>query len=331
MAYGSGLGASVGLVAESVFGTYVPPTRHFPAKSFNVKKVQNVLPVSGIAAGRTAEPDEVVTTTAATGQLQADVLRKDFGLLLAHLMGSTATPVQQAATAAYLLTCTVGDNYGRSLTLQGGFPNAAGTVVPKTATGCKITQAQFSCSVNGALEATFDFDAKSYTEAQALAAVAYTANNITPFHFGEMGIRLGTFNSEATVQGVRAVNLTIARPQDTERFYGGNGGTKSEPIMNGMLGVSGTLEVDHVTVADFNDRFVNHTSTSMVLEWVGTTAIASTYYPTVSFQMPKVYFGDGFGEVSGPEIVKASIPFTARLDLTNGQLIAKYMSTDTAT
>jgi hypothetical protein len=330
MAYGSGLGASVGFVAESTWATYVAPTRHVPAKSFNVKKVQNTAPVSGVAAGRIGEPDEVVTTTAATGQMTADVLRKDFGLLIAHLFGSTATPVQQAATAAYLQTHTWGDNYGRSLTLQGGFPNAAGTVVPKTATGCKITQAQFSCSKDTTLEAVFDFDAKTYTEAQSLASVSYTANNITPFHFGEMAVRLGTFNSEASVQGVRSVNLTIARPMDVDRFYGGNGGAKSEQISNGMLEVSGTLEVDHVTVADFNDRFINHTSTSMVLEWVGTTAIASTYFPTISFTMPKVYFGGGLDEVSGPDVIKGSIPFKAFLDLTNGLVIAKYMSTDTA-
>lgn len=329
MAYGSGLGASVGVVAESVYGTYVAPSRFFAAKSFNVKKVQNVVPVSGVAAGRIAAPDEVVTTTAATGSIQADVLRKDFGLLLAHLMGSTATPVQQATTAAYLQTHNVGDNYGRSLTLQGGFPNSAGTVVPKTATGCKITQGTFSCAVDGLVEATFDFDAKSYTEAQALAAPSYTASNM-PFHFGEMSVKLGTFASEASVQGVRSVNLTISRPMDVARFYAGNSGTKSEPVANEFVAVSGTLEVDHVTVADFNDRFVNHTSTSLVLEWVGATAIATTYFPTLSFTMPKVYFGDHISEVSGPDIVKASIPFTAFLDSTNGLVTAKYMSTDTA-
>lgn len=329
MAYGSGLGASVGVVSESVFGTYVAPTRFLAAKSFNVKKVQNVAPITGVAAGRIAAPDEVVTTTAATGQVQADVLRKDFGLLLAQLMGSTATPVQQAATAAYLQTHTLGDNFGRSLTLQGGFPNAAGTIVPKTATGCKITQGTFACAVDGLVEATFDFDAKTYTEAQTLAAPSYTASNM-PFHFGEMAVRLGTFNSEAAVQGVRSVNLTISRPMDTGRFYAGNLGTKSEPVGNEFVVVSGTLEVDHVAAADFNDRFTGHTSTSLVLEWVGPTAIASTYFPTLAFQMPKVYFGDGISEVSGPDVVKASIPFAAFLDTTNGLVIAKYMSTDTA-
>ena len=329
MAIGSGLGASVGVAQESTYGTYVAPTRFFSAKSFNVKKVLNTQPSTGVAAGRPAPLDEVVTTTAATGQLQADVLRKDFGLLLAHLMGSTAAPVQQGATAAYLQTHTLGDNYGRSLTLQGGLPTTAGTVLPMTATGCKITQGAFSCSVDGLVEATFDFDAKTHSESQGLAAPSYTATN-PPFHGGEMNVRLGSFGTETAVQGVRTANLTIARPQDVARFYAGNQGTKSEPVWNDFAAVTGTLEIDNVTKADFHDRFTAHTATSLVIEWVGATAIASTFFPTLSFQMPKVYFGDGIGEVGGADIIKGSIPFAAFFDTTNGFVTAKYMSTDTA-
>lgn len=329
MAIGSGLGSSVGLVAEVTPNTYVAPTRFLSAQSFNVKKVQNVAAVTGLAAGRAAPVDEVVTTTAATGQLKAQVLRANWGLLLAHLTGSSTAPVQQGATAAYLQTHAWTDNYGKSLTLQGGIPLAAGTVVPKTATGCKITQAEFSCATDGILEATIDFDAMAYTEAQSLAAPSYTASN-APFHFGEMAVKLGTFASEASVQGVRAVNLTISRPMDTGRFYAGNAGVKSQQVWNDFASVTGTLEVDHVTAADFNDRFTAHTSTSLVLEWVGTTAIAATHFPTIRFTMPKVYFGDHHGEVSDAGVPKASIPFTAFLDTTNGLLTATYMSTDTA-
>lgn len=329
MTIGSGLGASVGIAAETTYGTYAAPARFVAPKSFQVKRVQNVVPVSGVAAGRPAAPDEVVTTTAATGQIQADVLRKDFGLLLAHLLGSSSAPVQQGATTAYLQAHVLGDNFGKSLTLQGNLPNTAGTNQPMTATGCKITQGQFACSVNGLVEATFDFDAKSYTEAQALAAPSYTASNM-PFHFGEMAVKLGTYGAEASVQGVRAVNLTIARPMDAERFYAGNSGQKSEPVWNDFAAVSGTLEIDNVTKADFHDRFTGHTSTSLVVEWVGATAIASTFFPTLRFTMPKVYFGDGIGEVSGPDVIKASVPFMAFYDVTNGLVSAHYMSTDTA-
>lgn len=329
MAIGSGLGSSVGVSAEASYGTYQAPTRFFPARSFNVKKVINTVPHGGVAAGRPAAPDEVVTTTAATGQIQTDVLRKDFGLLLAHLMGSSSTPVQQGATAAYLQTHVFNNNAGKSLTLQAGLPNVGGTVTPASALGCKITQAEFSCAVDGLVEATFDFDAKTYTESESLAAASYTASN-TPFHFGEMTVKLGTYGAEASVQGVRSVNLTISRPQDTGRFYAGNSGTKSEPIWNEFAEITGTLEVDFVTKADFIDRFVNHTSTSLVLEWVGATPIESTYYPTLRFTCPKVYFSGDVPEVSGGEVLKASIPFKAFYDPANGLATAHYMSTDTS-
>ncbi|MCF6376899.1 phage tail tube protein [Nocardioides KLBMP 9356] len=329
MAVGSGIGSSVGLAAESAYGTYAAPTRFIEARSFNVKKVQNTAPQSGVAAGRPAAVDEVVTTTAATGQIQADVLRKGFGLLLAQLMGSSATPVQQGATAAYLQTHVLGDNFGKSLTMQAGLPNVGGTVIPITATGCKITQAEFSCAVDGILGATFDFDGKTWTDAQALTAPSYTAAN-APFHFGEMSVKLGTYGSEAAVQGVRSVSLTIARPQDTGRFYAGNAGAKAEPVWNDFAAVSGTLEVDLVNKADFLDRFTGHTSTSLVLEWVGATAIATSYYPTLRFSVPKVYFNGDVPEVGGPDVLKASIPFTAFYDTTNGLVSAAYISTDTA-
>lgn len=329
MAIGSGLGASFGVAAESTYGTYVAPTRFYAGKSFGIQKVQNTQPLSGVAAGRPAPPDEVVTTTAATGKLEVDVLRKDFGLLLAHALGSSATPVQQAATAAYLQTHTLGDNRGKSLTLQKGLPDVGGTANPITATGAKITSAEFSCGIDELLAASVEFDARSMTEAQGLAAPSYTAGNM-PFHFGEMSLKLGTFGTEAAVQGVRKVTVQISRGQDVARFYAGNAGLKSEPIWNEFIAVTGSIEIDLVTKADFIDRYTGHTATSLVWEFVGPTAIASTYFPTFRIRCPKVYFGGDIPEVSSPEVSKATIPFAAFFDTTNGVVSADYMSTDTA-
>ena len=329
MAVGSGIGASIGVAAETTFGTYVAPTRFFEARSFNVKKVQNVQPLTGIAAGRPAAAEEVVTTTAATGNMQADVTRKGFGLLLAHLMGSSTTPVQQGATAAYLQTHAFGDNFGKSLTMQAGLPNTAGTVLPMTSLGSKITSGEFSCGVDELLQSTFEFDGRAFTDAQSLSAPSYTAGN-TPFHFGEMSLKLGTYGAEAVVQGVRKVTVNIARGQATDRFYGGNAGLKSEPIWNEYAAITGSVEIDLVNKADFIDRYTGHTSTSLVWEFVGPTAIASTFFPTFRITCPKVYFGGDIPEVGGPDVLKATIPFAAFFDTTNGLATASYMSTDTA-
>ncbi|WP_374457712.1 phage tail tube protein [Nocardioides sp.] len=319
----------MGFSAESTYGTYVAPTRWFPASNFNVQKGQNVVEASGVAAGRSAPVDDVVTTSWATGGAQFDVLRKGFGLILAQFLGSSATPVQQGATAAYLQTHALGDNFGKSLTMQGGLPNAAGTVNPMTATGSKITKLELSCQLDGLVQATIEIDGKTYTEAQALAAPSYLTSN-PPFHFGEMTVKLGTFGAEAAVQGVRGVTISMTRPQATDRFYGGNSGSKSEPIWNDFIDVSGSFDVDFVTKADFHDRWTGNTATSAVVEWVGPTAIASTFFPTLRITCPKVKFGSGIGEVGGPDVIKGSIPFKAKLDETNGVVSAAYMSTDTA-
>jgi hypothetical protein len=330
MAVGSGIGASFGVSAETTYGTYVAPSRFFEARSFNIKKVQNVQPLSGIAAGRPAPAEEVVTTTAATANMQADVTRKGWGLMLAHLMGSSATPVQQAATAAYLQTHALGDNFGKYLTLQAGLSNTSGTVIPVTSLGSKITSAEFSCGVDELLQSTFEFDGRSYADTTpTLAAPSYSTAN-TPFHFGEMALKLGTFNSEAAVQGVRKVTVNVGRGQDTGRFYAGNSGLKSEPIWNEYAMITGSVEVDLVNKADFLDRYTGHTSTSLVWEFVGPTAIASTYFPTFRITLPKVYFNGDVPEVGGPDVLKSTIPFTAFYDPTNGLATSQYMSTDTA-
>ncbi len=329
MAVGSGIGASFGVSAETTYGTYVAPARFFEAKSFSVKKVQNVQPQMGVAAGRPAAVDEVVTTTAATGNLQGDVLRKGMGLLLAHGFGSSTSPVQQAATIAYLQTHAVGDNAGKYLTLQGGLPGVGGTVNPVTSLGSKITSMEFSCGVDEILSMNVDFDGRAFSEASGLATPSYTAAN-APFHFGEMSLKLGTFGAEAVVQGVRKVTVKIERGQDTGRFYAGNAGLKSEPIWNEFVKVSGSIDIDLVTKADFIDRYTGHTSTSLVWEFVGPTAIISTYFPTFRISCPKVYFSGDVPDVGGPDVLKATIPFEAFYDVTNGLASAQYMSTDTA-
>lgn len=328
MSIGSGLGASFGYSAESTYGTYVAPARWHAGKQFSIKKVQNFQEVSGVAAGRFAAPDDQLITEAAVGNWQGDVLRSKFGLLIAHLTGSTAAPVQQGGSAAYLQTHSWADNLGKYLTAQVGHPSTGGTAHPKTGLGGKITQAEFSCGVDENLALSLDLDFKQYTEVQTLAAPSYTTPNL-PFHFAQMAVKLGTFGSEAAVQGVRKCGVTIGRGQDTGRFYAGNSGLKSEPIYNEMGGISGSLDVDLVTKADFHDRWTGNTATSLVWEFVG-PIIASTFAYTFRITLPSVKFKDGIEEVNGADVNKGSIPFTAFQDPTNGFCKIEYLSTDTA-
>ena len=324
MAIGSGLGASFGISAEGTYGTYVAPARWWPGTQFFVKPDIQKTPVQGLAAGRLGPGiDEVITGKSGTGQWQGQFPTNKMGLFLSHLMGSAPTPTQQAATAAYLANFTVADNFGKYLTAQAGVPLTTGTVQAYTGTGGKVTALELSSDINGVLNATADFWFQNVVDSQALAAPSYTAYGV----LNALAVKIGTFNSEAAVTGVRSANVKLERVLDGERP--GLPGAYPEPIMVEQgFKVTGTINPDFTAKADWADRFIAGTSTALVLEWTG-SLIASTYYNTVRVRCPKVFFRDAVPGVDGPEVVKGSVAFEAFLDTTNGLALLDIISTDT--
>lgn len=329
MAIGSGLAASIGFAAESTYGTYVAPTRFLEYIKADLKKKKNVVQGGGLAAGRIAQlgSRRVVTSESVEGGFELEVANKGMGLLLAHLLGSSATPVQQGATAAYLQAHTVDDNIGKSLTIQHGVPDLTGTVRPFTFKGCKLSGAEFSCKVGELLTMSLDVDGRQASEVETLVA-ASLATGVAPFHWAQMSVKLGTFGAEAAVSGVKGFSVKFDRGMASERFYAGAGGLKAEPIMNDFLKVSGSIEVDLVNKADFADRFAADSDTSLVIEFVG-PLIASTYYQTFRIKLPMVFFDGDTPTVDGPDVTSGGYPFVAQLDGTNPLVSIDYISTDT--
>lgn len=329
MAVGSGLGASVGFSPESVFGTYVAPAKFYEFDTEDVKKTRPFVQGGGLAAGRMAKlaSRRTFITEAASGSVGMEVVNKGMGLLLQHLFGSAATPAQQSSTPAYLQTHTLVDNVGKSLTMQEGVPDTSGTVRVQTFKGGKITAGEFSCNVNENLHASWELDFQKYSEVESLATVSYPSA-ATAFHWGQMAVKLGTYASEASVTGVKNVTCRVERGQAVERYYAGASGLKAEPIMNTDVAVTGTIDIDYVTKADFVDRFHGDSSTAMVLEWVG-PLIASTFFQTFRLKLPAVFFTGDTPVVDGPDLIDISVPFEAQLDGTNPLVTCEYMTTDT--
>lgn len=329
MAIASGLAAQIGVAQEATYGTYVAPTRFPEYNKADLKKKKNVVQGGGLAAGRIAQlgSRRVVTSESVEGGFELEVANKGMGLLLAHLLGSSATPVQQGATAAYLQAHTVGDNIGKSLTIQHGVPDLTGTVRPFTFKGCKLSGAEFSCKVGELLTLSLDVDGRQASEVETLTA-ASLATEVAPFHWAQMSVKLGAFGAEAAVSGVKGFSVKLDRGMASERFYAGAGGLKAEPIMNDFLKVSGNIEVDLVNKADFADRFAADSATSLVIEFVG-PLIASTYYQTFRIKLPMVFFDGDTPTVDGPDVTSGGYPFVAQLDGTNPLVSIDYISTDT--
>jgi hypothetical protein len=329
MAIGSGLGASLGVAAESTYGTFVTPTRFLEFTKEGLRETKTTSQSGGVAAGRFAQLSNrrVVTTRAAQGAVDLEVMTRGFGLLIAHILGSSATPVQQAATIAYLQSHTLGDNRGKSLTLQVGRPDTTGTVQDYTYLGCKVMSAEFACETDGQLTLTVEVDGREASETATFATPSYATNGL-PFHFGQMAVKIGAYGAEAAASGVKKWSIKFERGQDTSRFYAGGAGRKDEPIMNDWVKVTGSIEADFVSKADFADRFASDAAASLVVEFVGAT-IASTYKDTIRFKTPAIFIDGEPTVVEGPDVLKASWNYTAQFDGTNSLLAIDYLSADT--
>ena len=325
MAIGSGLGAQVGIAAESTYGTFVAPTKfvEFTKEGLVLKKT--TAQSAGIAAGRLLplSSRRVVTQRQASGSLDMEVTTKGMGVLLQTLMGTTVTPVQQATTDAYLQTHILADTAGKSLTIQKGVPLTSGTVTRKNFLGCKIVSAEFSCEVGGMLTASFEIDSKDCEETSVLATASYPA--MSPFHFGQMGLKTGAYGTEVARSGIRKVSIKIERPMAVERFYAGASGLKAEPISNDQVKVTGSIEMDYVdTVLD--DLHTSDAATSLVWDFTG-AEIAPTYPSRFTVKLPAIRFDEAPPTVEGFDLVKPTLSFTGLYDRTN-PLAIEYVSTD---
>lgn len=332
MAIGSGLGSQIGFSTETVFGTRVAPSKFLRGKSYNLNREQNRVQGEGIQAGVLGQlgAHYVETTEAGTGAISFDVPPTGIGQLLQAIMGGTSTIVQQAATAAWLQTHTLGDPL-KSLTVQAGVPYRGGTVYCEELQGAKVTSAEFSCATNELLTCTVNLDARKWDNTQSLAAASYPAQPALPvFHGKHMNVKTGTFGTETAVTGmVNSVNCTITNPLDTEDYNAGSTGLKSEQIRNGAVTATGTIGVDWVTGAKttFEDLKNANTPTSLVLEWVG-PIIAATHNWRLAITLPGVFFNGSSPAIQGPDVVRVDYGYEWKYDGSNTPAIT-LMSTDT--
>jgi hypothetical protein len=327
MAIGSGLGAQLGISAESSYGVFAAPTKfiEFTKESLALKKT--TAQSAGIAAGRLLplSSRRVLTRKEVQGSLEMEIANKGMGVILQQLMGTSVTPVQQGVTTAYLQTHTLASVAGKSLTIQKGVPLTTGTVTDKTLVGCKITSGEFACGVGEMLTGSFEIDGKDCDESQTLAVASYS--NMSPFHFGQMALKTGAYGTETALDGIRKVSVKVERPQDVERFYANQASLKKEPIENDQVKITGTLETDYVATT-LDDLHTSDGATSLVWEFVG-PLIASTFYETFRITLPAIRLDEGPPVVDGFGVIKPSFNFTGLYDGTNQPKI-EYISTDVA-
>lgn len=322
MALPAGVGGFAGLKFETTYGTAITVDQFVEVSKASIKKVKNTAQGRGIANGLYVPRGvrRVVTSQAGSGTVDFDVVTNSMGRFLNLLTGGTVTPTLINGTS-YTGTFPIGDSTGKFATMQMGIPDTGGTMRAYTARGSKVTGATFHCGIDEILQATFNVDARQIDDSIGAASPSYTAG-ATPFHFGQMGVKLGTFGAEASVPDVRSVQVALTRSHKLDRFYAGNQvssvALKSEPLLNDYADIQVTLEVDLASTSktNFVDRFMNDTSTSMVWEFIG-PVVSGANNATFRITMPQVFFDQDSPTLEGPDVVTIQMQGTCLYDNTN--------------
>jgi hypothetical protein len=337
MAVGSGLGSQVGIAEETVWGSAVPVTRFFPIDGSNVKPMKKSVQGQGLQAGTYVHQGSLRadTSTWVQGDMTMDFTSKQMGLLFKHALGS-ASIVQNGTTAAWTQTWGLGNNVnGLGLTLQGGLPQANGTVVPYTYSGCKIDQWDISCAAQDIVKSKFTFGGQATATATALATPSYpTANNI--FYFKQ-----GTVNIGGTPYlAFRDFTLSGSNNLDMGRFFFGNNGQLAEPIRNNFVDIkiAGTVDFIDTTISA---AFLADTELSISLVFGGLQNALPVskkivtgppdYYESFTVTLNGVRVNGDVPTIAGPGLL--NIPFSADVvtPIGGGSPISiAYTSTDVA-
>lgn len=325
MAIGSGLGGQIMTAEETTYGTGVTPDRAYEFLSESLERNNRTLVSNGIRSGTRnlrRGSKRVLVGHDGSGDINLEVTRTGFGRWFKHGMGGASTITQQAATAAYLQVHPLGDLTGRYQTVQKGVPQTDGTVKPFTFLGGKITSFELSGSVDEILQFTASMDFRSVTTATALASPTFS--NAKVFHWGQAAITLNGVD----VAAVTGHSISVNNNVNTERYYMGQAGLKSEPLPNDFPEVTGTLDAEFVSQATMYDAYAADTSLALVITYTGDN-IASTYDEKLTITVPLIKLGGDTPKLSGPEVVTQSVPFEGLYDGTNAGMTISYMSTDT--
>jgi hypothetical protein len=272
------------------------------------------------------------------GDLELPWATRGMGLLVKHMLGSTATPVQVSSTTAYKQIHTPIGKLGLGLTIQQGRPEpSTGVVRPFTWRGCKVTEWEFTLADNDVAQLKISIDGMDESTSTALATASYPATEL--FGFQSATLKLGgtatTASGEMSVAGGTAVATVItsisikgSTPLATERYGIGNAGIKSEPLENDIPTITGNLKAEF-NKAELYDVFTAGDPVALELELTGAAIGVSGEVDTLSFICPAVIFKEGAPEVDGPGIVTMDVSWQAYYDGTNAVIQVMLISADT--
>ena len=250
---------------------------------------------------------------------------KGFSMIYKHIMGAAPTiTTPGGGTTSRDHTFALGDPFGLGLTVQVGTPDVGGTVRVREYEGGKVTAAEWSCDNEGWLGLTVELDFEDETTSQTIVTASYPTSQ-EPMHWGQAAHTIA-----GSAVDVFGYTLRLERPLAVERFRQAGSTLKKEPIMNGEVLITGSLELEYGSLTEYA-RYTAGTIASLVSTWTGSiieAAISNKIVHTlndVRWDKP-----EGGPNLTGPDLVTFTAPFKAMYDGTDPPFTPVLTSTDTA-
>lgn len=336
----SGLGSSVGFGVESVFGTAVTPTNHMPVTSQALSLDVEHIMSEGIVAGRAVQQSSryVVNKKGASGDIEFDALANGMGLLLRHMIGDErayATTKSTVTTGVYSYSFRPGSLMtSSSLTWQLGVADRGGTVRTGNVPGAVISEWEVSNEIDGLLSTNLSIAGRDWVpSASDITSVSYPTGTEL-FSFAGGAATVG-----GTAAEIRSFSLSCSHGLDLERYKIASSTLRSQPVQAAMREITGSVEMEFGAgpgtwaTDSLLDKYRAGTTVALVATWTGATAISGTYYPSISFSIPKALITAATPTVEGPDMVMQTIEFMALEDSANNvePLTVTYQSSENLT
>jgi tail tube protein len=327
-----------GIGKETTYGTAVAVTKSFEIMSEDFAGMYERVQAEALSGSYVDRADRFsISNKGASGSVTFEPLTKDFGNWLAFMLGQVATtgPVE---TAAYTHTGTVASLSGKNLTVQVLRADETDTLRPWTYEGGKVTNFEFSNSVDQTLRVQIgmDFEKESNPDAPAgvyagtaLAGIANTAN-ANVFTWQE-----GTITVGGTAYDLSEVTIGVDNALNTDRYFI-NASTpgKREPRQDGKREITWSFTstyADNTFWEKVSSATIAGSYASLSAKWVGLVAIPGTttpLYPCIEVLIPVARFDEGGPNVDGESQLEQSFSGVGLYDGTNSPISIIYKTQD---
>lgn len=340
MTTGSGLDAQLGYKLESTVGTAVTVDKFVEFNAESLTFDPGFIEPEGLRVGVKYKRGSrlVQSRKMVTGGIDMNYATRLMGGFWKAAIGSSVTtPTVVTAGQSYSQVHQTGDLLGKSMTLQVGRPQPSDQVVKAhTYSGCKVTGWEWSVADDEVAKFHLDVDGWDEATATALASASYVS--ASEFNFSQasafsLGGTIGGANPLTYTGGtavaaiVKSISLKGDNTLATERFGLGNAGVKKEQLENGIPTITGTMEAEYLQ-SEWYTPFKANTATSLNLKLEGAVIGTSSDKDTIEFIIPQIRVKSAPVQVSGPDLVTATVEFEVYSDGTNNPFQVKLISGD---